>query len=220
MKICKKKIFVLLLSIIAFNLFTNSVFASDILRQDIYYQIPSSGVIYYMPSDRTPHTNETRAQIPIPIENATTTLRNFYFYIENTNTTGTISVIVRKNGVDTDIQFAIPVGTTGWQSNTSTSVEFAKDDLFSIQLRNTGNAYISFYHWLAELYAPTGDNTMLPEYIEQITSEATTTGFYLDKTISSGDFIIITFLFLFLIFGIVKFFIDWFIPKKLDWKQH
>lgn len=52
------------------------------------------------------------------------------------------------------------------------------------------------------------------------TTESSTTQFVLDKTISAGDFILISFLTLFLVFGIVKFFIDWFIPKKLDWKQH
>jgi hypothetical protein len=52
------------------------------------------------------------------------------------------------------------------------------------------------------------------------TTESSTTAFILDKTITLGDFVIITFIFLFAVFGIVKFFIDWFIPKKLDWKQH
>jgi hypothetical protein len=52
------------------------------------------------------------------------------------------------------------------------------------------------------------------------TTESSTTQFVVDKTISLGDFVIISFIFLFLVFGIVKFFIDWFIPKKLDWKQH
>ena len=44
--------------------------------------------------------------------------------------------------------------------------------------------------------------------------------FFLDKSITYGDFLIISFLFLFMVFGIVKFLVDWFIPKKLDWKQH
>lgn len=55
---------------------------------------------------------------------------------------------------------------------------------------------------------------------ELIQSETTSTSFYLDKTISYGDYLQIAFLLLFLIFGISYFLIDWFIPKKLNWKKH
>lgn len=65
------------------------------------------------------------------------------------------------------------------------------------------------------------DCVIVDDHFETITTtESSTTQFILDKSVSLGDFVIITFLFLFLVFGIVKFFIDWFIPKKLDWKQH
>lgn len=51
-------------------------------------------------------------------------------------------------------------------------------------------------------------------------TEASTTQFILDKSVSLGDFVIISFIFLFLVFSIVKFCFDWFVPKKLDWKKH
>jgi len=55
---------------------------------------------------------------------------------------------------------------------------------------------------------------------ERISNTGDTKGFFVDKTISYGNYIIIIFLFLFLVFGVVKFFVDFLIPKKLDWKQH
>ncbi|GAI58134.1 unnamed protein product, partial [marine sediment metagenome] len=49
--------------------------------------------------------------------------------------------------------------------------------------------------------------------------ENTTTGaeFYISKTIGYGDILIITFLMLFLIFGILKFLTDFVIPKLFHW---
>jgi hypothetical protein len=44
--------------------------------------------------------------------------------------------------------------------------------------------------------------------------------FYLSQTISYGDFLVLAFLILFLVLGITKFLLGWFIPKHLDWKQH
>lgn len=55
---------------------------------------------------------------------------------------------------------------------------------------------------------------------ELIMNDENSNSFFLNKSISYGDYVIITFLFLFLVFSIVNFLIDWFIPKKLDWKQH
>ena len=55
---------------------------------------------------------------------------------------------------------------------------------------------------------------------ELIVNDENASFFFLDKSITYGDFLIITFLFLFAVFSIVHFLTDWFIPKKLDWKQH
>lgn len=52
--------------------------------------------------------------------------------------------------------------------------------------------------------------------------ENATTGaeFYLSETINYGDALIVGFLLLFLIFGIVKFFLRTIIPKMVDFKRH
>ena len=217
----------LLLAISIFLIFGNFCFAGDIqsiLHQGSAVSLPADSVNHYIYFSGATLI-EADSQILIPIENSTTSLRNFYIYAKNNNTTGNVEVAVRKNGVDTDIKFLIIPGQTGqagWFSNTSTIVEFKKNDLFSIRTKNTGDKSIPIYHWVVEIFTQTtnGETTMIPEYIEQITSDSTTTSFYLDKTISFGDYIIITLLFLFLVFGIVKFCFDWFIPKKLDWKKH
>lgn len=53
--------------------------------------------------------------------------------------------------------------------------------------------------------------------IEQV---STTDGvFYINQSSSYGEILILIFIFLFLVFGIVKFFTDFFIPKRLDWKR-
>lgn len=52
-----------------------------------------------------------------------------------------------------------------------------------------------------------------------IQSETTTSQFYLSQTISYGDFLVLSFLILFLVLGITKFLIDWFIPKRINF-QH
>jgi len=54
------------------------------------------------------------------------------------------------------------------------------------------------------------------EFIENATTGAT---FFLNKEITYGDFLIITFLVVFLVFGIMKFLIDFFIPKRIDFKK-
>jgi hypothetical protein len=43
--------------------------------------------------------------------------------------------------------------------------------------------------------------------------------FYLHKDMSYGDFLVITFLTIFLIFGITKFLINFFIPKFINFKK-
>jgi len=43
--------------------------------------------------------------------------------------------------------------------------------------------------------------------------------FYIDKNLSYGDIIIITFLSIFLIFGIINFMIKFFIPKFINFKK-
>lgn len=55
---------------------------------------------------------------------------------------------------------------------------------------------------------------------ELIVNDENGNSFYLDKTISYGDTLLVTMIFLFLVFRIIGFLTDWFIPKKLDWKQH
>ena len=54
---------------------------------------------------------------------------------------------------------------------------------------------------------------------ELIQNEGTSTEFFLSKTISYADFLIIIFLLLFLIGGVAKFIIKWFIPDKLELKK-
>lgn len=209
----------LVLPLVAFPVKAGDI--QSILNQDMLWQIPANAVNYYFPSDRSPQTSEARAQVPIPIENATTSLRNFYLYVENINSTGTISAVVKKNGSPTDIQVIFEVGETGWKSDTENIVEFQKDDLFSIEIKNTGNSYCYVLHWIAEIFTQSDGGNMLPEYIEQINSTtSTSTSFYLDKTITYGDSIIFTLLFVIIVFSVAKFLLNWFIPKKLNWKQH
>jgi len=43
--------------------------------------------------------------------------------------------------------------------------------------------------------------------------------FYIDKNLSYGDLIIITFLTIFLIFGIISFMVKFFIPKFINFKK-
>lgn len=51
--------------------------------------------------------------------------------------------------------------------------------------------------------------------------ENTTTGaeFLIKKSVSYGDFLIITFLMLFLIWGILRFLVNFFIPKLMNFKK-
>jgi len=51
--------------------------------------------------------------------------------------------------------------------------------------------------------------------------ENSTTGaeFYIDKRVSYGDVLVLTFLMLFLIFGIVKFLTDFLVPKLMNFKR-
>jgi len=54
---------------------------------------------------------------------------------------------------------------------------------------------------------------------ELIENSTTGTSFYIKKTISYGDFIIITFLTIFLVFSITKFLINFIIPKRMNFKR-
>jgi len=56
---------------------------------------------------------------------------------------------------------------------------------------------------------------------QSILIENTSTGasFYIKKSISYGDFLVITFFLIFLIFAITKFLIDFLIPKKIDLRK-
>lgn len=55
--------------------------------------------------------------------------------------------------------------------------------------------------------------------IELIENATTGAEFYISKTIGYGDILIITFLMLFLIFGILKFLTDFLIPRLVNFKR-
>lgn len=54
---------------------------------------------------------------------------------------------------------------------------------------------------------------------ELIRNETTGAEFFIDETVSYGDILLISFLMLFLIFGIMKFVLDFFIPKRVNFKR-
>ena len=54
---------------------------------------------------------------------------------------------------------------------------------------------------------------------ELIENASTGASFYLRQEISYGDILVITFLTLFLIFGILKFLTDFLVPKLFNWKR-
>lgn len=58
-----------------------------------------------------------------------------------------------------------------------------------------------------------------PQQWELIENASTGASFFLTKTITYGDILVITFLMLFLIFGILKFLTDFLIPKIFNWKR-
>jgi len=55
--------------------------------------------------------------------------------------------------------------------------------------------------------------------IDLIENATTGAEFYLDKSVSYGDFLIIVFLMIFLIFGIMKFLVNFLIPKLMNFKR-
>lgn len=57
------------------------------------------------------------------------------------------------------------------------------------------------------------------EEIELIENATTGAEFYIKKSVSYGDFIIITFLTIFLIFGVLKFLMDFLIPKLVNFRR-
>ena len=63
------------------------------------------------------------------------------------------------------------------------------------------------------------DCSTTDETLALIQNPTTSTEFYLSQTISYGDFLVISFLILFLVLGITKFLIDWFIPKRMNFQR-
>ncbi|GAH94180.1 unnamed protein product [marine sediment metagenome] len=61
--------------------------------------------------------------------------------------------------------------------------------------------------------------TSTPATIELIENASTGASFYVSKTIGYGDILIITFLLLFLVFGILKFLTDFLVPKLINFKR-
>lgn len=57
------------------------------------------------------------------------------------------------------------------------------------------------------------------ERIELIENATTGATFFLDKSITYGDFLVLTFLMFFLIFGIMKFLFDFLVPKLINFKR-
>lgn len=55
--------------------------------------------------------------------------------------------------------------------------------------------------------------------IELIQNATTGAEFFIKKNVSYGDFLIITFLMIFLVFGIMKFLIGFIIPKRINFKR-
>jgi len=55
--------------------------------------------------------------------------------------------------------------------------------------------------------------------LELIENATTGASFFLRQEITYGDILVITFLMLFLIFGILKFLTDFLIPKIFNWKR-
>jgi len=55
--------------------------------------------------------------------------------------------------------------------------------------------------------------------LELIENATTGAEFYISKTIGYGDILVITFLTLFLVFGILKFLTDFLIPKLVNFKR-
>lgn len=55
--------------------------------------------------------------------------------------------------------------------------------------------------------------------LELIVNAETDAEFYISKTVDYGDILIITFLTMFLIFGILKFLTDFLIPKLINFKR-
>ena len=69
----------------------------------------------------------------------------------------------------------------------------------------------------SEIYCQSDDVKLL----ENELIENTTTGaeFFIKKSVSYGDFLIIVFLMIILIWGIMKFLINFFIPKLMNFKK-
>ena len=61
--------------------------------------------------------------------------------------------------------------------------------------------------------------TTTDPHLTLITNSSTSASFYSNSSITYGDFLVVIFLSLFLIFGILKFFITLIIPRRIDFKR-
>jgi len=91
-----------------------------------------------------------------------------------------------------------------------TNCQFSQPQIFDGSTPTTSTEIFNF----AKADCSTTDETLA-----LIQSETTTSQFYLSQTISYGDFLVLSFLILFLVLGITKFLIDWFIPKRINLKS-
>jgi len=73
----------------------------------------------------------------------------------------------------------------------------------------------------SEIYCQTTDASTSIQFLknELIQNASTGAEFFVDKSVSYGDFLVITFLMIFLIFGIMKFLIGFIIPKRMNFKR-
>jgi len=73
----------------------------------------------------------------------------------------------------------------------------------------------------SEIYCETTDASTSIQFLKNELIQNATTGaeFFVEKSVSYGDFLVITFLMIFLIFGIMKFIVDFIIPKRINFKR-
>jgi len=65
----------------------------------------------------------------------------------------------------------------------------------------------------------TASGTTTNETLELIQNPDNGANFYISKKISYGDILVLTFLTIFLVYGLVKFFMDLMIPKRMNFKR-
>ena len=73
----------------------------------------------------------------------------------------------------------------------------------------------------SSMICETSDATTSIKFLknELIQNASTGAEFFVEKSVSYGDFLMITFLMIFLIFGIMKFLIGFIIPKRINFKR-